>query len=207
MRCTVRDKENAYYPAGALAPRPGAFYQQGTGRWAVSFGSISKPTQAYRRGSALAPHEPVQVGGPLSEHQREGRTSIPSCRSVFVRPAGLLPGSLMAHRPRQRASLHSVQGARPLRRSAAIPPDAVISFSPCQSCEAWSHAVRRVRLDAKRPVQGLGNPNKRMGISKTIFPCPACSSYRKFLITRVIRNLFLSETELRSIENTGKGAK
>lgn len=28
MRCTIEDKENAYYPAGASTPRPGAFYQQ-----------------------------------------------------------------------------------------------------------------------------------------------------------------------------------
>ena len=32
VRCTIKDKENAYYPTGASAPRPGAFYQQGTGR-------------------------------------------------------------------------------------------------------------------------------------------------------------------------------
>ena len=94
----------------------------------VSFGSISKPTQADRRGSVLAPHEPVQVGTPLRSVSEKG-ARIPSCRSVFVRPAGLLPGSLMAHRSRQLASLHSVQGA-PLRCSAAIPLTSLHRFLP-----------------------------------------------------------------------------
>ncbi len=128
VRCTIKDKENAYYPVGALAPWPGAFYQQGTGRWAVSFGPISKPTQADRRGSVLAPHKPVQAAPLRSVSER--RTSIPSCRSVFVRPAGLLLGSLAAHRPRQLASLCFVQGARSLRCFAAIPRDAAYCFLP-----------------------------------------------------------------------------
>ena len=38
-----KDKENAYYPTGALAPRPGAFYQQGTGQRVASFGPVSNP--------------------------------------------------------------------------------------------------------------------------------------------------------------------
>ena len=50
-----KDKENAYYPAWALAPRPGAFYQQGTGQRAASFGSVSKPTQTDRRWPVRAP--------------------------------------------------------------------------------------------------------------------------------------------------------
>ena len=32
VRCTVKDKKNVYYPAGASTSRLGAFYQQGTGR-------------------------------------------------------------------------------------------------------------------------------------------------------------------------------
>lgn len=44
-----------------------------------------------------------------------------------MRLAGLASGSLTDHCPRQLALLRSVQGARPLRRSAAIPPDAVMS--------------------------------------------------------------------------------
>ena len=41
----------------------------------VSFGSISKPTQADRRGSVLAPHEPVQVGTPLRSVSEKGALS------------------------------------------------------------------------------------------------------------------------------------
>ena len=65
-----------------------------------------------------------------------------------MRHAGLLSGSLIAHRSRQLAPL------------CGYPPDVVTSLSPCWSCEAWSHAVRRVRLDAKRPVRGLGEPQQ-----------------------------------------------
>lgn len=35
VRCTIKDKENTYYPAGA-ASRLGAFYQQEPDEWAVS---------------------------------------------------------------------------------------------------------------------------------------------------------------------------
>lgn len=63
-----------------------------------------------------------QVGPPpLQSVSEERHTSIPSCRSVFVRPTGLPPGSLTCHRSRTFASLLSVQGASPLRRFAAIP--------------------------------------------------------------------------------------
>ena len=55
VRCTIKDTENAYYPAGVSASRLGAFYQQGIGRWAVPFRSTSKPTQADRRGPVRAP--------------------------------------------------------------------------------------------------------------------------------------------------------
>ena len=44
-----------------------------------------------------------------------------ACGNVSVRSARLLPGLLTCHRSRHLASLRSVQGARPLRRSAAIP--------------------------------------------------------------------------------------
>ena len=44
--------------------------------------------------------------------------------------------------------------------------------------ERKSHAVRRVQLDAERTVQGFGEPpTSCIGISKTIFRCPACLRY------------------------------
>ena len=39
------------------------------------------------------------------------------------------------------------------------PHDAAL-LSPCWSCEAWSRTDRCVRLDAKRPVRGLGEPQQ-----------------------------------------------
>ena len=132
---------------------------------------LVEAAQADRRGSVQAPIS--QVGAELLQSvSGERRTSIPSCRSVFVRPAGLLPGLLTAHRSRQLASLRSVQRGRPLRRSAAIPPNAVTSLSPCWSCEAWSHADRRVRLEAKRSVRGLGESQQAHGGIESDIPMP-----------------------------------
>ena len=90
-----------------------------------------------------------------------------ACGHVSVRSARPPPGSPTCHRSRRLASLRSVQGARPLRRSAAIPRDTATLLSPCWSCEAWSRTDRCVRLDAKRPVRGLGEPQQ------------AASEYRK----------------------------
>ena len=90
-----------------------------------------------------------------------------ACGNVSVRSARLLPGSLTCHRSRQLASLRSVQGARPLRRSAAIPREPAALLSPCWSCEAWSRTDRCVRLDAKQSGRGLGEPQQ------------AASEYRK----------------------------
>lgn len=44
-----------------------------------------------------------------------------------------------------------------------IPFDAATSFPLCWSCEAWSHAARRVRLNAKRTVWDLGEPQQASG--------------------------------------------
>ena len=60
---------------------------------------LVEAAQADRRGSVQAPIS--QVGAePLQSVSGERRTSIPSCRSVFAHPAGLLPGALTAHRSR-----------------------------------------------------------------------------------------------------------
>ena len=170
VRCTIKDKENAYYPAGALAPRP------------RTFTSREQTGGLYPSGRSQNPHRQTGTGQfwhlisqsrlpPLRSVSEKG-ARIPSCRSVFVRPAGLLPGLLTAHGSRQLASLRSVQRGRPLRRSAAIPPNAVTSLSPCWSCEAWSHADRRVRLEAKRSVRGLGESQQAHGGIESDIPMP-----------------------------------
>ena len=146
----------------------------------VSFGSISKPTQADRRGSVLAPHEPVQAGTPLRSVSEKG-ARILSCRSVFVRPAGLLPGSLMAHRSRQLASLHSVQGAHPLRRSAVIPLTSLHRFLPAGHAKHGAMPSGVFDWTQSGQSGAWGTPNKRVGMSKRISPLIACLRYRKFL--------------------------
>ena len=50
--------------------------------------------------------------------------------NVSVHSARPLPGSLTCHRSRQLALLRSVQGAHPLRRSAAIPLTSLHRFLP-----------------------------------------------------------------------------
>ena len=104
---------------------------------------------------------------PFRTPARNGALLYMTYGNVSVRSARLLPGLLTCHRSRQLASLRSVQGARPLRRSAAIPRETAALLSPCWSCEAWSRTDRCVRLDAKRPVRGLGEPQQ------------AASEYRK----------------------------
>ena len=104
---------------------------------------------------------------PFRTPARNGALLYMACGNVSVRSARLLPGLLTCHRSRQLASLRSVQGARPLRRSAAIPRDTATLLSPCWSCEAWSRTDRCVQLDTKWPVRGLGEPQQ------------AASEYRK----------------------------
>ena len=55
----------------------------------------------------------------------------------------------------------------PFAPLCGYPHDVATSLSPCWSCEAWSRTDRCVRLDAKRPVRGLGEPQQ------------AASEYRK----------------------------
>ena len=104
---------------------------------------------------------------PFRAPARNGALLYIACGNVSVRSARPLPGSLTCHRSRQLASLRSVQEARPLRRSAAIPHNAAVSLSPCWSCEAWSRTDRCVRLDAKQSGRSLGEPQQ------------AASEYRK----------------------------
>jgi hypothetical protein len=138
------------------------------------------PAQADQCGSVQAPHKPDQVE-PLQNVSKR-HTSIPSCRSVFVRPAGLLPGSLTAYRFKQLASLRSVQGVRPLRCSVAILLTLLHRFLPAG--HAKHEATPPGVFDWTQSSQsgGWGSPNKRMGISKTVSPCPACLFHRKPLL-------------------------
>ena len=83
-------------------------------------------------------------------------TLLPECiRAPCGAAARIADGS-----PLQAACIAPLRPRGPLALLCGYPPDVVTSLSPCWSCEAWSHAVRRVRLDAKRPVRGLGEPQQ-----------------------------------------------
>ena len=127
--------------------------------------------QADRRGSVQAPIS--QVGAELLQSvSGERRTSIPSCRSVFVRPAGLPPGSLTAHRSRQLASLRSGQGACPLRRSAAIPITLLRHFLPAGHAKHGAAPTGAFDWTQSGQSGAWGNPNKRHRNIENDIPMP-----------------------------------
>ncbi len=116
------------------------------------------PTQDQEQTISLRQESGYQQRGPFGVAGEERRTSIRSCRCVLVRPAELQLGITDM-------ALSQAACVAPLRPRGTS-PCATLRLSryagtllfPCWSCEAWSHAVRRVRLDAKRPVRGLGFP-------------------------------------------------
>lgn len=83
-----------------------------------------------------------------------------------MRPAGLPSGSLTPHRSRLLASLRSVQGARPLRRSAAIPPDAVHRFLPAGHAKHGATPSGVFDWTLSGQSGAWGSPNKRAAISE-----------------------------------------
>ena len=129
--------------------------------------------QANRRGLIRAPHASDEaVSVPNTSEER--RTSIHGLRQC-IRALCEAAAWLSDLSPLQAACIASLcTRGTPLAPLCGYPHNAAASLSPCWSCEAWSRTDRCVRLDAKRPVRAWGNPNKRMGVSKTIFPCPAC---------------------------------
>ena len=90
-----------------------------------------------------------------------------------MRPAGLLPGSLTAHRSRQLASLHSVQGAHPLHRSAAIPLTSLHRFLPAGHAKHGATPSGVFDWTQSGQSGAWGNPNKaHREIQKDIpMPC------------------------------------
>ena len=115
----------------------------------VSFGSISKPTQADRRGSVLATHEPVQVGTPL--------------RSVSEK-------------------LHSVQGAHPLRRSAAIPLTSLHRFLPAGHAKHGATPSGVFGWTQSGQSGAWGYPNKLHGDIENDIPMPCLPTLSEFPI-------------------------
>ena len=77
-----------------------------------------------------------------------------------MRPTGLLSGSLTAHRSRQLASLRSVQGARPLRRSAAVPLTLLHRFLPADHAKHGATPSGVFDWTQSGQSGAWGNPNK-----------------------------------------------
>ena len=121
---------------------------------------LVEAAQTDRRGSVQAPHKPGWAGPPLQSGSEERRTSIPSCRSVFVHPAGLLPGALTAHRSRQLSLLYSVQGIHPLRCSAAILHNAAALLSPAGHAKHGAAPAGAFGWTQSGLSGAWGNPHK-----------------------------------------------
>lgn len=104
---------------------------------------------------------------PFRVPARNGALLYMACGNVSVLSARSLPGSLTCHRS-QAACVASLRTrGMPLAPLCGYPHDAATSLSPCRSCEVWNRTDRCVRLDTKRPVRGLGEPQQ------------AASEYRK----------------------------
>ena len=96
-----------------------------------------------------------------------------------MRPAGLLPGSLMAHRSRQLASLHSVQGAHPLRRSAAIPLTSLHRFLPAGHAKHGATPSGVFGWTQSGQSGAWGYPNKLHGDIENDIPMPCLPVFFK----------------------------
>ncbi len=102
--------------------------------------------------------------------EEERRTSIRSCRSVFVRPAEPLLGVADT-------ALSSAVCVAPLRPRGTPPCVALrlshyvgASLFPCWSCEAWSHALGVFDWTQSDQSGAWSSPNQRFGISKRLSP-------------------------------------
>ena len=97
---------------------------------------------------------------PFRAPARNGALLYMACGNVSVRSARLLPGSLTCHRSRQLASLRSVQGARPLRRSAAIPMTLLCHFLPAGHAKHGAAPTGAFDWTQSGQSGAWGNPNK-----------------------------------------------
>lgn len=134
VRCTIKDKENAYYPAGASAPRSGAFYQQGTGRWAYPSGLSQNPPRQTGAGQSwhLMSQSRLEPHFGASARRAHFYTLLPECiRAPCGAAARIADGSLL------QAACVPPLGARgtPLAPLCGYPPLTLLHH-PCQSCEA-----------------------------------------------------------------------
>lgn len=137
-------------------------------------GLIPGPAQADRRGSVQVSYKPDQVGTP-SERQQTAHfyTLLPECIrapccGVAARIADDSPlqaACIVPLRPKG-TSLAPLCGLSPLTLLHRFLPAGHAKHGATPS-----GVFNRVQSGQSG---AWGNPNKRMGVSKTIFPCPAC---------------------------------
>ena len=126
----------------------------------LAAGLVPGTAQADWRGLVRAPHASDEAV-PVPSTCEERRTSIHGLRQCIRALCADLS-------PLQAAFVAPLRTrGTPLAPLCGYPHNAAASLSPCWSCEAWSRTDRCVRLDAKRPVRGLGEPQQ------------AASEYRK----------------------------
>ena len=144
----------------------GCFLPAGDRAVSLTAGFVPGTVQANRRGLVRAPHASDEAV-PVPSASEERRTSIHCLRQCICAlcEAAAWIADLSPPRVACIASLRT--RGTPLAPLCGYPHDAAVSLSPCWSCEAWSRTDRCVRLDAKRPVRGLGEPQQ------------AASEYRK----------------------------
>ena len=144
----------------------GRFLPAGDRTASLTAGLVPGTAQANRRGLIPAPHasdEAVSVPNTCEER----RTSIHGLRQC-IRALCEAAAWIADLSPLQAACIASLRTrSTPLAPLCGYSHNAAASLPPCWSCEAWSRTDRCVRLDAKRPVRGLGEPQQ------------AASEYRK----------------------------
>jgi hypothetical protein len=155
------------------ASRLGVFYQQGTGQWPHVWGCRRNCSDRPARVSLYALCARLSCSLPTTS----GNSARIHCRRQCIRAlceaatwiAVTIPGRLRRFAPYKGSISPSARSAMDERHWRLSPPCAALQLSPheaagslfpCWSCEAWSRTDRCVRLGAKRPVWGLGEPQQ-----------------------------------------------
>ena len=132
-------------PAGDSKPHVAAYGGSCTGRPARASPGASQARSGWNPFRAVA---------------RNGALLYMAYGNVSVRSARPLSESLTCHRSRQLALLRSVQGARPLRRSAAIPMTLLCHFLPAGHAKHGAAPTGAFDWTQSNQAGAWGNPNK-----------------------------------------------
>lgn len=132
---------------------------------------------------------------PFRAPARNGALLYMACGNVSVRSARLLPGSLTCHRSRQLASLCSVQGARPLRRSAATPMMLLHHFLPAGHAKHGAAPTGAFDWTQSGQSGAWGNPNKLHRNIENDIPMPCLPVLTLTACTGSLRVLYCTQKQ------------